>query len=131
MAEYGFAIDGITDTGLTWGSVGGLKNLGNSIARRLTTQEGSLFYDLGYGFDVRQMLNGPIDAQTTADAIGKIEFQSVQDERIVSARATLTKTAAADSFEIQLILETSDSQTFTLVLSVNSLTVELLTVEPT
>jgi phage baseplate assembly protein W len=130
MADFGFSIDGTTDTAKTWAIVGGAKNLGNAIARRLTTPTASLFYDLGYGFDVRQLLNAPLGQATRQQVARKIEEQCLQDERIAEATATLTA-AGPQEIRISVVGTLSDDASFTLVLSVTSLTVALLTAEST
>ena len=126
--DFGFSIDGTTDTAKSWGIVGGIKNMGNAIVRRLTTDEGSLFYDLGYGYDTRNLLGAPLTDSVRRSAAKKIEDQCIQDERIDGAVASV-QPSGTQEIKISLLLTLSDATSFTLVLSVNSLTVILLTAE--
>ena len=128
MANFGVSIDGTVDSAKTWAISSGIKNLGNAIARRLTTESGSLFYDLAYGYDIRSLLGAPITDQVRQNAARKIEEQCAQDERISQAVATIEQ-SDPQSLVITVRGTLSDASSFTLVLGINQLTVALLTAE--
>lgn len=128
MPNYGISIDGITDSAKTWALASDIKNLGNAIGRRLTTETGSLFYDLGYGYDIRNLLGAPITDEVRQNAARKIEEQCTQDERISQATATIERTDE-QSIKITVKGRLSDATSFTFILGINQLTVSLLTAE--
>ena len=125
-ADLGIGITGVLGAGKTWKTVSGYTNLGNAIARRLTTD--GLFYDSSYGIDIRVYLNSPFSAQLASELALKIEQQCLQDERVTAVGVTTQYNQTLKSLTIRLAL-TSSVGPFTLILVVNSLTVELLTIE--
>ncbi len=62
--------------------VGGLANLGQALAHRLTTERGNLFYDQNYGTDTRDWLNETIDAIFLARARVQVQQECQKDERV-------------------------------------------------
>lgn len=112
--------------GNTVSLVSGRTNLLNAIARRLRTPRGGLFYDPSYGEDVRMYLNRQIDTDILDQIRVNIEKQVQLDERVKTARASVTFNQAAFNLKINLQITPVIGQTFTLVLSVDKLTVKLL-----
>lgn len=109
------------------GTKSGLKNLIEALVRRLSTAKGSLFYDLEYGLDLRLFLNYEIDRDTLDEIRVSIEQQLERDERVQQARCSVDFNAQTFSLKIDIQVTPVIGQTFTLVVSVNKLSVQLLT----
>ncbi len=126
--SLGVDVNAITDVPLRWGMTSGWRNLGNALARRLETPQGSMPDDPNYGFDVRDYLNGGF----TAPQIGQIRASSaaecLKDPRVQSVDIDFTWIAASSSIRVVLTVETADGP-FTFVLDVSALTVEMLDTE--
>lgn len=108
----------------------GLKNLITALYRRLSTAKGSLFYDPEYGLDLRIFLNSEITTDTLDEIRVAIEQQLERDERVEEVRADVTYNLKDlnEDFRLDIKIQVTPviGQTFTLVLGVNELTVELL-----
>lgn len=88
--------------------------LNQAIARRLTTS--GLFYDLGYGRDLRQMLGG----NTPVDVIAQIaEAEALQDERVKSCRWDAARNVEDGTIDGPFAITPFDGPTFTLTISVD------------
>lgn len=121
MADLGidFACVGDVSPALTITS--GRRGLIESIARRLITPRGGLFYDPDYGYDLRQYLSG-ITASPSAIAAGVIS-EAEKDERVDQANAVVTFVGTS----LIVRLEIADGGgPFSFVLAVSSVTVEIL-----
>jgi len=112
--------------GKTVSLVSGTLNLINAVYRRLQTPRGGLFYDPNYGEDVRLYLNGQIDTDILDQIKVNIEQQVQLDARVRTATATVTFNAQAYSLKIILQIVPIVGQSFTLVLSVDKLSVTIL-----
>ncbi len=105
----------------------GYRALGEALARRIETRRGSLIDDPQYGTDVRARINDNLDARGLAEIAIAIVNEWQKDERVFLARVTCT--LAAGVLRIVGTVQTATG-TFRLVLSVDAVTVTLLTVEP-
>jgi len=112
--------------GKTVSLVSGTLNLINAVYRRLQTPRGGLFYDPNYGEDVRLYLNGQIDTDILDQIKVNIEQQVQLDARVRTATATVTFNSQAYSLRIILQVVPIVGQSFTLVLSVDKLSVTIL-----
>jgi len=112
--------------GKTVSLVSGTLNLINAVYRRLQTPRGGLFYDPNYGEDVRLYLNGQIDTDILDQIKVNIEQQVQLDARVRTATATVTFTSQTYSLKIILQVVPIVGQSFTLVLSVDKLSVTIL-----
>jgi phage baseplate assembly protein W len=103
----------------------GYANLGEAIARRLSTPRGGLFYAPNYGTDIRDRLNDSV----TSDSIGQIqaavEAEALKDDRVLSAACVANYTFATNTLTLQLQLATA-SGPYRLVLAVTNVSVTLL-----
>lgn len=126
--DAGDDIDCTVDTGKTFAVVKGLRNLGNALARRLTTARGSLLYDTSYGVDVRRYLKMGFTPALLAQVKSDIAAEVSKDERVQNPNVTVTVNLAAQTMQISVVSELAPGAPFELVFRVDALTVELLTV---
>jgi len=94
-----------------------------SLARRLQTQRYALFYDPTLGTDLRSYIADIQEASIVAGAIG---IECRKDERVSDAKATIA--TVGETWTIQIEATLQSGVTFTMTVSVDDLTVELLTV---
>lgn len=115
--------------GRAFSYIDGRPNLIRAIVRRLRTPVRGLFYDPSYGLDARTFVNEGL----TEDKINEIQFQVKAqcelDERIKKASVVVEFIPSSFSLKLSIELYPEQDNPFTLILSVNSLTVEILTVE--
>lgn len=125
--DFGMGNDAVTDIPLKHRYVSGLKNLGNGIARRLSTPRGSLPYAPDTGFDLRDALN---DGQTLAKLAAyeaAITHECEKDERVQAATVTVdtSNIISTGLLKVTIVLQTADGP-FKLVLAVSKLTITIL-----
>lgn len=127
----GVDIDVLTDLPPTFRLVRGRQNLGNAIARRLSTPAqwlaDAFAGDATYGRDLRGRLNSAWRADEIAAEASHIEEQCRQDERVQGSVVTLSQDLAASALNIDIQVDTADGP-FRLVLQVTEVGVELLAV---
>jgi len=123
MADLGTDFHLVTDLDANLSPVSGGLCLTEAVVRRLSTPRGALFYDADYGTDVRQYLNSAGLSEFAVAAA--VESESLKDERVESAAATVTINAADKSLTVDLRIDTDDGP-FVLTISVDDLTVELI-----
>jgi hypothetical protein len=109
---------------LRWGLATGRKNLGNAIARRLSTARGSLHYDLPYGYDLRGSLNAGFTKAQIAQMQSAITAEVEKDERVQGCNTTVAYTFATSSLKMTLVLDTATGP-FQLILLVTSASVDI------
>lgn len=123
--DYGTDISDFPDIDPMMPEFAGRLILLESMYRRLTTPRGSVFYDLNYGYNIRELLGesfGPGDLELIQAEISR---ECLKDERIVSAQAKCKYKATTGQLLIALTLQDGDGP-FALVLSVDKVTVEVL-----
>lgn len=121
MANLGIDFACVGDISPALTATSGRRGLIESIARRLITPRGGLFYAPDYGFDTRQYLSG-ITASPSVIAAGVIA-EAEKDERVDQANAVVTFIGET----LNIRLEIADGfGPFTFVLSVSKVTVEIL-----
>lgn len=119
-ADYGsdFSCESDIDAGLT--VVSGLVCLGQALVRRLQTPRGGLFYDLEYGTDLREFVNGHASARDIERAA---ERELLKDERVEQVRASCSFDGERAVVRLSVL---GAAGPFSLVVGVSSLTVEML-----
>jgi phage baseplate assembly protein W len=125
--DFGMGNDAVTDIPLKHRYVSRLKNLGNGIARRLSTPRGSLPYSPDTGFDLRDALN---DGQTLAKLAtyeAAIARECEKDDRVQAASVSVdtSNIISTGSLKVTIVLQTAAGP-FKLVLSVTKVTVTIL-----
>ena len=117
--DYGTDVSTYPDLDDTFASLTGPSVVAQHIARSLE--------DARYGVDLRQWLNDDFDRPRLTELRSAIETQCLADERVASAETTVEQPSmTALSITVQVSLLTG--QTFSLVLSVSQVSVDLLTV---
>lgn len=106
--------------------VSGLQNLIEALVRRLSTPTGSLFWNPEYGYDVRQVLNSEISVEILKDLESRIVSQLELDKRVSKATCDATFIYPTQKLTIKIFITPVQDKTFTLVIGVSKLTVELL-----
>lgn len=129
MADYGTDVSTVTSAGVLdldpyFTLVSGQTAMAHAIARRLSTPLGGLIDDPDYGFDLTALVNVPTDERTLFEARSECEAQCLLDERVNDATVTMDAEDGAPT--VSVALELSDGVTFTLVLAVSAVTVEIL-----
>lgn len=108
------------------GKISGIQNLIKKIQQRLITPTGSLYWDPAYGLDVRQYLNDSITPAKVQEIQSAIKRQCELDQRVLLAEVKVQAPNAL-TMDITVQIVPSQGPTFTLVLKVSQLTIELLT----
>lgn len=110
----------VEDVDAEMSSVVGRDALAQALARRLGTPKGGLWYDLLYGYDLRQLIG---TSKSDAEIKAGIKGQCLQDERVLDIAVGLRR----DGRQLFVQLAITDSfGTFVRTLAVSSVTVELL-----
>lgn len=126
MTDYGTDLSCVTDLDPAGLEVSGRTCLAQAIARRLQTPRGGLIDDPNYGFAVTAFLNDDLTARDLALIASNVQAECVKDERVISASATVTLSAAGVlTVAINLVDFVGP---FRLVLGVSALTVAILQV---
>ena len=125
VAERGDDINVRLDLpGRSFGLADGARNIGNALARRLTTPRGGLLYDPSYGTDVRNYLNAGFTPAQVARVKSEVAAEVMQDPRVSSVAVDVT-VAGAGSMTITIEAELEEGP-FEFVFVVDKLTVALL-----
>jgi phage baseplate assembly protein W len=95
-------------------------------ARRLSTPRGKLRRHPTYGLDLRALVNASLTPADVRRLQSACAAQIEQDERIARARVALTFDRATERIRVRVTLEAQEGETFSGVLSVSDVTVELL-----
>lgn len=111
--------------GIVPGRISGIQNLIKKIQQRLITPTGALYWDPAYGLDVRQYLNAAFTSAKLQEVQSAVKRQCELDERVLFAQVTV-EAATALIMNITIQITPSEGPTFTFVLKVSQLTIELL-----
>lgn len=102
--------------------VGGRALLAQDLTHRFETPTGGLFYDDTYGFDLRELLNGALDAADVPRIAAAVEAQCLLDERVEAVRADVTLWPAQGRLRVSFAVLCA-SGPFSFVLTVDALAV--------
>ena len=127
VTDYGTDIAGHAWLGNPWGLASGLTNLANALLCRLTTPLGTLDDHPGYGYDVRDLLLSDLSPAELDAARSAIEAQLEDDDRVLSAKATLALDISTGVLTMDLDIEGADGP-FSLVLAVSQVSAEVLSI---
>ncbi len=125
MTTYGSDFSGVEDIDAFWSfETNEVKVLQQAIARRLICPPGALFYAPTYGYDIRALVADVVDTDTAARSI---DAEVRKDERVATTSTTVTQLASGVlTISITVTPANPAQAPFSLTLSVNSVTVELL-----
>lgn len=126
--DYGTDISCVSDCSPEMAEVSGRRSLLEAIARRLITPRGRLIDDPNYGFDLTQFINDDVSPADLARIKSGIEAEGIKDERVISIVAGLN--LLASGVLIVTVDITDEAGEFSAVLSVNAVTISILTVMP-
>lgn len=127
MADLGSDLSCVFDCTPDMAEVSGRKCLAQAIARRYITPRGRLIYDPNYGFDLTQFVNDDLAPVDIARLQSNAESEADKDERVLASKVTAT--LGSEGVLIVVVSLTDSSGPFTFVLSVNQVTVEILSVK--
>ena len=128
MTDYGQDFTLATDLDTTLGVSTGRLVVVEAIGRRLQTPRGRLMGDPDYGFDLAGYLNDDVTPSVIAWIQSQIEAEALKDERVTMADATVTL-ATSDILTVKLALVLSDGDSFDLTITVDAVSVPVLSVE--
>lgn len=107
-ADFGSDISTFPDLDELLEPQSGRRVLLESVARRMSTPRGALWWAPSYGSDLGAILDGPVsDAQLRANATA-LQQQLAQDERMLSARVEASYVAATRSLRILVSITDAD-----------------------
>ena len=124
--DAGTDVDCRSDPGKSFAIASGTANLGNALARRLTTPRGALLYDPGYGVDIRRYLNAGFTDAQLGQVKSEIAAEVSKDDRVQNPDVTVVADAARASLSITIISELAPGAPFAFVFRVDKLTVDFL-----
>lgn len=124
MADLGVDISCVDDLSPSMAEVTGRTLLAQAIARRYMTPRGRLIDDLNYGFDLTQFVNDDLSLADIARIQAGAQAEAEKDERVESASVTINVSAVG--LMVVTVVMVDSNGPFTLVLSVNSVSVQLL-----
>lgn len=127
-SELGVDFDVLDDMRSSFVLCGGYRNLGNAIARRLSTPSGALAAvgdDPDYGYDLRGLLGEDL-TDSEIQALGaRIQQEVMKDERVQAAEVNVTYSLANYSLAVEINLETATGP-FRLVLGIGEASVDVI-----
>lgn len=118
----------VEDLDFNLSTVTGRLGVAHSVARRLDTPRGGLWYDEDYGYAIRQHLNAP--AQQASSIAASVEDEAQKDERVLAAKATVSLFGTPQKLTVDLEVETAEGP-FELVLLASALTVDMISFNET
>lgn len=126
-ANFGFDLSCLFDFTNSFGTVSGVQLLSEALVRRISSPSGSLFYDPNYGFDVTQMVQDDLSPADVAAVGQRMDHEFQKDQRVQSSYTTATF-LPVDGIPTLTTTTTINrgSGPFTLVLSINNVTVQIL-----
>ena len=131
MTDFGF--DTSCTTALRTGRFSsGVRLVAEAAYRRVTTPRGTLRGgddEANYGIDLADEIGSVSSASTAAALPGRVETELLKDERIESVNVTVAAVVEGPSTSYTVSIEGQTAEgPFSLVLSVNDVTVDLLNI---
>ncbi len=103
----------------------GARAVAEAVVRRWTTPGGGLFFDLSFGIDVREHVSQAMSPPALFAFGSQLAAQAEEDERVHSALLDVSFDPMAKGLHVRAEIRTARGP-FTLVVSVDRLTVEIL-----
>ena len=126
VPDFGIALSCVTDVASDGRTVTGFLVVGQAIARRWSTPRGRLIAYPNYGFDLTQYVNADMSPRDIAALRAGAEAEAEKDPRVDKCSVS----ADVDSAGVMTIVGKVDTAQgpFELVVSVSSVTLELLSI---
>jgi hypothetical protein len=125
---FGSDLSCVTDLTSDCAEVSGITGWLQSLARRL---QGQLFYDPNYGYDLVDLLDDEVNVQDLSAVGADIDSEFLKDERTLSSSTTVIKTVSNGAVSLKTTSRVfSAAGPFTLTLSVDNVTVQILSIVP-
>lgn len=105
--------------------VTGRRNLAYACARRLDTERGSLIRDPNYGTNMRDEINAESDPNDLRRIESKVRAELLKDERVEDVEVIAEYNFGLQALSLSITIEDAEGP-FTFVLSISTLTIELL-----
>ena len=115
----------VTDIDPTGAEVSEKLLLAQALARRLTCPRGRLIDDANYGYDLNQWLNADVGPAEIAQIQSQAQAECLKDERVQSCTVAVSFIGGVMLVSLAIV---SALGPFPLVLSVNGLSTQILTV---
>jgi hypothetical protein len=128
MTDYGTDFSCTTDLDTTLSTVSGPMVVVEAVVRRWSTPTGALLGDPNYGFDLSAYCNADVAPRDIAQLVSSLNAEAEKDERVLECTSSAVL-GSDDVLTVTANLTLLDGETFTLVLAVSAVTVELLRVE--
>jgi hypothetical protein len=112
----------------SWQVVGGDAIMAEQLLRRITTDRGSLDFSPNDGMDVRDSVRADMTSDDVFQAKQSVENELLKDERVDDATVVATYDPQQQALQLDLTI-TKATGSFSLVVSVTALTVDLLSAE--
>jgi hypothetical protein len=125
MTDYGTDVSTFPDLDASFAVVAGPHVVGESLARRLTTPPGGLFYDSQYGFDLRNYLNEGGVPSRLPEIQAAVEREAIKDERVKDVGAAVTFDLPSATLKVTLRVTLGSGVTFSLVLAISAVTTQV------
>jgi hypothetical protein len=103
----------------------GPRAVAEAVVRRWTTPTGGLFFDPSFGIDVREHLSRATTPSGAYTLASQLAAQAEEDERVQSALVAVSFDVQTRKLRVRAEIRTARG-TFTLVVSADHLTIELL-----
>ena len=126
--DYGTCISVTTDLPLRWKMVTGARVVAEAVFRRWSTDRGSLPYDLDYGTHAVGMIGATMTQGEIASWESRLVSEALKDERVQDCVAIVVYDQPNASAEITAKITPSDGAPFEMVMSINSVTAEIIRV---
>lgn len=125
MQDYGRDLACMSDLDASMSEVDGITVLAHAIFRRVTTRRGGVIDSPDYGFDAASMIDDGMTDRQVAVVLNAIDSEVEKDERVL--RSSTDGSFDGQTLTASALVTTADGP-FRLVLSISSLSVDLLTV---
>lgn len=128
---YGIGIQCTSDFPVTMQIVGSTRIVVEALYRRFITDTGALAFigdDPNYGLNLRTMINDEMNPATIAAWNQAIVAQCMQEETIFSANSSILFSPQTSTADVTISVSLFNGGTFKLVLSVNEVTAQLMSV---
>ena len=130
MVDYGSDLACLDDLDENMSEISGLTCLTQALYRRITTSRTGLIDDPDYGFDVTSLVDCAMTRRQMAIIASQIDGEFMKDERVLRSStigAYQSDQGATGRYVATSTVTTADGP-FKLVLSVSSVTVDLISV---